>query len=326
MNQFTLKEHSLMFAPMEGVTDEYYRNVIHELYPEWDTYSCDFLRVPGVNPYPTKHIEKHIGRSILANEKLIDKTVYQILTSPGAYTKETVEAIAQIGMKWLDLNLGCPSKTVCKNKGGSFLLSEPEELRKIIKLIRTHFPGIFTCKIRVGYRDDSQFENILKMLEDEGVDAIKIHARTRDELYKGVANWDYVKRAVKTVKTPIIGNGDIWTVDDIKRYFDYTECHSIMLARPALKTPWIARLYANDEVDTPQLRIEEIIRYYKRFYQEILKQQNLIESSRIKRLKSISRYLYDDLPQGDIFKRRFLLSKSFNEQLDILDELKNSIF
>ena len=99
-----------------------------------------------------------------------------------------------------------------------------------------------------------------------------------------------------------------------------------MLARPALKTPWIARLYANDEADSPQLRIQEIIRYYKRFYQEILKQQNLIESSRIKRLKSISRYLYDDLPQGDIYKRRFLLSKSFNEQLDILEELKNSIF
>lgn len=326
MTKLELKRNSLMFAPMEGITDEYYRNVVYKLYPEWDTYSSDFLRIPSTNPYPKKHIEKHIGQSILDNPELKAKSVYQILTSPGCYTKETVEAISQIGMKWLDLNLGCPSKTVCRNKGGSFLLSELDELKKIIKTIRDNFPGIFTCKIRVGYRDDSQFEDILKLLEDEGVDAIKIHARTRDELYKGVAKWEYVKRAVKLVDIPIIGNGDIWNTEDIKKYFEYTGCHSIMLARSALKTPWIARLHQKGEQDTPQLRIEEMIRYYTHFYNEILKQQNLIESSRIKRLKSISRYLFDDLPQGDVFKRKFLLSKSFDEQMDGLNELKQSLY
>ena len=75
-----INEKSLMFAPMEGVTDEFYRNVVYELYPEWDTYSCDFLRVPGTNPYPIKHIRKHIGESILSSPELKKKTIYQILT------------------------------------------------------------------------------------------------------------------------------------------------------------------------------------------------------------------------------------------------------
>ncbi len=266
-----------------------------------------------------------MGKSILENPTLKSKTIYQILTSPGAYTKETVQSISQLDMHWLDLNLGCPSKTVCKNKGGSFLLSELSELQKILQEIRKNFSGIFTCKIRVGYRDDSNFINILKLLEDEGVDAIKIHARTRDELYKGVAKWDYIKQAVKAVNTPIIGNGDIWTTEDIEKYFDYTNCHSIMLARSALKTPWLAKLYNENIEDNPLYRIEQMTRYYKRFYEETQKQLNLVESSRIKRLKSVSRYLFDDLPEGQIYKREFLLSKSFDEQMDVLIRLKQSL-
>ncbi len=312
---------SLMFAPMEGITDEYYRKTILDLYPEWDTVSCDFLRVPSTNPYPKQHILKHYGQSTYS--KLVDrnKTIYQILTSPNAFTIETVKTISQFEIKWLDLNLGCPSKTVCKNQGGSFLLSDLKILRSIIRDIRLHYPYFFSCKIRVGYRDDHNFIPILKLLEEEGVDLIKIHARTRDELYKGVANWDYVKQAVKAVKTPIIGNGDIWSVDDIERYFNYTECYGVMLARPALKTPWLAELYKKGEKDSQERRIYEIKRYFTNFYKEVLNQKKLVESSRIKRLKSVSRYIFDDLEGGDKIKRSFLLAKSFSEQSQILNDL-----
>lgn len=319
-----LPKKSLMFAPMEGVTDEYYRNVIHELFPEWDTHTCDFLRVPSTNPYPIKHIKKHYGESILSSEALKNKTIYQILTSPGAYTAETVQSIAELGIPWIDLNLGCPSKTVCKNKGGSYLLSELAELQKIIKTIRENFQKTFTCKIRVGYQDDSNFTDILKLLEDEGVDGIIVHARTRNELYKGIAKWEYIKQAVETVNIPVIGNGDIWTTEDIDKHFEITGCHAIMLARSALKTPWLATLYKNGQLDTPSSRMDYIISYFERFYEETQK-QNLVEASRIKRLKSVSRYIFDDLPDPTMIKKRFLLSKSFEEQMDILKQTKSQL-
>ncbi|MBT4790490.1 MAG: hypothetical protein HON90_02875, partial [Halobacteriovoraceae bacterium] len=121
----------------------------------------------------------------------------------------------------------------------------------------------------------------------------------------------------------IIGNGDIWNTDDIERYFNFTGCHSVMLARPALKTPWLAKLYKEKLVDSTELRIAEIIKYFDAFYTETLK-QNLKESSRIKRLKSVSRYIFDDLPAGDILKRKFLLAKSYEEQQFFLQEAKKS--
>lgn len=316
MTSLSLKKHSLLFAPMEGVTDSYYRSTIHALYPEWDRYSCDFLRIPSSVPYPVKHITKHLGTHDMSTT-LREKTIYQILTSPNALIRQSVQDIAKIGAPWLDLNLGCPSKTVCKNKGGSYLLEHLNELKTIITTIREEFPRTFTCKVRVGFKDDSNFENILKLLQDHGVDAVIIHGRTRDELYKGTSNWSYIKRAVKFINIPVIGNGDIWDCDDIEKFYDYTDCHSIMLARSALKTPWLAKLYKEGLTDSPEIRRHEMIKYFSHFYEETLK-QNLAESSRIKRLKSVSRYIFDDLPDGITLKRKFLLSKSFEEQINFL--------
>lgn len=320
MSSLPLKPNSLMFAPMEGITDECYRKTIFELYPEWDTMSCDFLRVPNPSPYPKKHILKHFGKEIYNTPSQREKMVYQILTSPGAYTQRTVRDISDLGFKWIDLNLGCPSKTVCKNKGGSYLLSDLENLAIILKTIRENFPGTFTCKIRVGYEDDSLFEDVLKLIEDSGVDAIKIHARTRVELYKGFANWDYVKKAVSLTTVPIIGNGDIWTKKDIETFFDYTNCHSIMLARPALKTPWLAKLYKENIEDSLELRAREIKRYFENFYQRTASYHEL-EAPRIKRIKSITRYLFEDFPDGDQIKRKVLLAKDFETQIRAVDDL-----
>lgn len=324
MNNFPLKKHSIMFAPLEGITDENYRELICALYPDWDTVSCDFLRVPNPSPYPQKHIIKHFGKSIYNNPKLMEKTIYQILTSPGAYTEKTVTDIKELGFKWIDLNLGCPSKTVCKHKGGSYLLSELGELQKIIRTIRQTFPHTFTCKIRVGYKDDSNFEHILKLIEDEGVDAVTIHARTRDELYKGVANWEYVKKAVELIDIPVIGNGDIWSTQDIKKYYEFTGCHSVMLGRSAMKTPWLAKLYKENIEETPKMRIEEIQKYYTALF-NILNQKDIPEVRIIKKIKALSRYLFDDFPMGDQFKRKVLLAKNFSEQLDAVYELKKSL-
>ena len=310
---------------MEGITDIHYRNVITEDYPEWDYVATDFLRIPSTGIYPDKHILKHFGMDAFENPEKKAKTIYQILTSDNALTAEHVTRIKELGFEWLDINLGCPSKTVCKNKGGSFLLSELETLRPIIKCIRENFPQTFTAKIRVGYRDDSNFEKILKLLEEEGVDAITIHARTRDELYKGVANWDYVKKAVKLTNIPIIGNGDIWSVEDIHRYYDYTNAHSVMIARGALKTPWLARnFYQGIRNESPLERVLEIQKYFHSYFQELQK-QSIEELGKLRRLKAVSRYIFDDLPNNVEIKKIFLRSKSKEELFSIVENLPQLI-
>lgn len=323
MNQKVVpfKKNSLFFAPMEGITDSTYRQTILDLYPEWDHISTDFLRIPSVGHYPEKHLISHYGEEIRNNEWARNKTIYQILTSENALTKETIGNIAELGFPWLDINLGCPSKTVCKNKGGSYLLSDLPVLRKIIREIRETFSRTFTAKIRVGYEDDSNFEKILELLNEEGVEAITIHARTRVELYKGVANWDYVKRAVKISEVPIIGNGDIWTLEDIERYYDYTGCHSIMLARSALKTPWMAKSwYQGKRKESLEERIEALKLYFHTYWQN-LSREDREEEGKIKRLKAISRYIFEGLPDEAMVKRKFLLSDNIEDMFKVIQTL-----
>lgn len=321
-SRLPLNKGSLLFAPMEGITDHLYREALLHLYPEWDKCATDFLRVPSVGEYPKKHILKHFGEDHYKNEFSRGKTIYQILSPEHASTVDTISKIKELGFDWLDINLGCPSKTVCKNRGGSFLLSDLVALRYVINLIRTNWDNIFTAKIRVGYKDDTLFDKILCLLEEERVDAITIHARTRDEMYKGVAKWDYIKEACKHVKyTPIIGNGDIWTTDDLDKYFDYTGCHSVMIARGALKTPWLARLHKKREKDSEELRRHEIHRYFY-FYNELMcKKSDLDTTKRLRRIKAISRYIFDDLTDGENIKRQVLRSKTEDELFNLLKSI-----
>jgi nifR3 family TIM-barrel protein len=293
-----IKKGSLFFAPMEGVTDAPYRELMEFLYPEWDYLACDFLRVPSSHTYPDKHVIKHFGT------KLKHKTMFQILTSENAKTAETAKQIETLGYPWLDLNIGCPSKTVCKNHGGSSLLKEPKILQRIVKDIRSNFKHRFTVKMRIGYSDDSHFVTILKMLEDEGVEAITIHARTREQLYKGRANWDYIAQAVNTVNIPIIGNGDIWNAHDIDAIQQQTNCHAVMIARGALQSPWLASTFKQHIYDEHPDKIMKRIRHYLEHI--IHTNSHLSEDVLLKKLKGLSHYLYTPLPNGEELKRKIL--------------------
>lgn len=175
--------------------------------------------------------------------------MFQILTSHKAFTLEMVKQIEELKFPWLDMNIGCPSNTVCKNRGGSFLLTDLPSLKNLVRTIRQNFPGRFSCKIRIGYHDTDQFEDSIRMLNDEGVELITVHARTRDDMYKNPARWDFISKAVKISKVPIIGNGDIWKTDDINRMLQETGCHAVMIARGALKAPWTPKTTKKDHLN-----------------------------------------------------------------------------
>lgn len=326
MNKFEVfKPKSLIFAPLEGVTDEPYRLAMLKAFPEWDLFFTDFLRVPTVGRITEKHIIEHFGHDLFNNPSFKKKNSFQILTSPKAQTTEIVSLINHLGFSHLDLNLGCPSNTVNSNFGGAYLLAHPELLQPILKNIRTNFSGTFTVKMRVGYKDDKLFENLLKIIEDNGIEAITIHARTKSQLYQGVADWSYIKKAVETCQVPIIGNGDIWNLDDIERIFDFTNCHSVMFGRSAMKTPWLAHLYR--EWKEGRIENEETFLIYERkkfielYFESLLveyRKKNWSDERIHKRFKAFSRYIFDDLDNGDAIRGNFLRSNSLNQFLDLI--------
>ncbi len=315
-----IPQGSLIFAPMEGITDGPYRMAIEEAFPEWNYLSTDFLRIPSQGIYSDKKIMEHFGVLDKEMSKVLKKTSFQILTTIKSSTAEHVQKIARLGFEHIDLNVGCPSKKVNGHLGGAYLLSDLPVLRHIIREIRGNFDGVFTAKIRIGYRDDQDFIDILKLLEDEGVDAITLHARTRDQLYQGRADWSYIRKAVEAVKCPVIGNGDCWSLEDISNMFEETGCHAIMMGRGALKTPWMATLYEEYKDQMHNLN-EELIhkqrKSYMDYYFHLLERNYMkkgLDSEQIlKRFKSFSRYLFDDYEDADDVRGRFLRSRTLTE-------------
>jgi tRNA-dihydrouridine synthase B len=308
---------SLFFAPMEGVTDPNYRIAVMEAFPEWNYFATDFLRVPTNGKLSNKQLIEHFGKNIYLDEKLKNKTIYQILTVEKGQTTTIVNQLDDLDFPWIDLNIGCPSKRVNTHGGGAYLLSDLIALRKIIKSIRENFSKKFTAKIRVGYRDDSNFKEILNVLEGEGVEAVTVHARTRDQLYKGIANWKYIKEAVEICNIPVIGNGDLWTLEDIDKIFKETQCHSIMMARGALKTPWMAKLYQTKQLQDLDFRKAQTNLYFNKL-EDQFRNDEQSEEFILKRFKAFSRYIFDDYPQGETLKTNCMRSKSLNEFKDFL--------
>lgn len=310
---------SLFFAPMEGITDEPYRRALYRLCPDWDFYSTDFLRIPSEGEYKDEKIIEHYGSSILKNSSLKKKTCYQILTTHKANTESHIKRINELGFHHLDLNLGCPSRKVNSHKGGAYLLSNLNELEGIIKIIRANFTEIFTCKIRIGFRDDQLFEDIIKLLNNEGVEAITIHGRTRDQMYEGKADWSYIKKAVEISKIPIIGNGDIWELEDIDKIFNETNCYAVMLGRGALKTPWMASWYKDWKKG--DLRLDETFllqerkKYLETYFDYLEQEYGSLRDERglLKRFKAFSRYLFDDFENASEIKSLCLRSMTLKD-------------
>lgn len=149
----------------------------------------------------------------------------------------------------IDINLGCPVPKVLKAGAGSKLLLDPLRTYDIVKSVVEAVKKPVTVKMRLGY--DEKHINVVEMatlMEKAGVKAIAIHARTRSQMYSGKADWSYIKQVKDAVKIPVIGNGDVTNIYDVKRMIDETGCDGVMIARGAIGNPWIFQ-NANDYLE-----------------------------------------------------------------------------
>tara|TARA_R110000868_G_scaffold164359_5_gene396877 strand:- start:2642 stop:3586 length:945 start_codon:yes stop_codon:yes gene_type:complete len=314
---------------MEGVTEEPYRQVIEKLYPHWDYLFTDFYRVPTVGKITSAPLLRHLGHKTIESERTRLKTGFQILTAAQAQTLDVAKAADQLQLHHLDLNLGCPAKKVNAHRGGSFMLTDLDLMQVTAKKIRDNFSGVFTAKIRLGYHDTNSFKEIVLRLIDAGVEAITIHGRTRDQMYKGRADWDAIATAVEISSVPIIGNGDIWSVQDVDAMFKHTGCYAVMLGRGALKTPWMAKLYKEnkhrlDELHETYLHYERL-KYLDEYFFELEKSYlsyGFSETNILGRFKSLSRYLFDDFDQADSVRSSFLRAPQLSDFQNSLQNLR----
>jgi tRNA-dihydrouridine synthase C len=185
----------------------------------------------------------------------------QLLGQHPQWLAENAQLAVELGSPGIDLNFGCPAKTVNKSKGGAVLLQTPEVLYDIVKEVRSAVPESLpvTAKIRLGFNDTSlAFENA-HALEDAGASEIVIHARTKTDGYKPPAYWDWIAKIKRRIDTPIIANGEIWNAEDAKRCQAMSNCEDIMLGRGALVMPNLAVSIRESEAPMPWQEVAQLL-------------------------------------------------------------------
>ncbi|MDM7859882.1 tRNA-dihydrouridine synthase [Alteromonas sp. ASW11-36] len=237
----------VMLAPMEGVVDHLMRDMLTRI-GGFDLCITEFVRVVE------QKLPNHVFHRLCPELKTGGTTPagvpvrVQLLGQHPVWLAENAARAVDLGSPGIDLNFGCPAKTVNKSKGGAVLLNEPETLFAIVSAVRKAVPDTLpvTAKIRLGFDDRTQVFDNVKALSDAGATAITIHARTKTDGYKPPAYWDWIKKVQHLSKAPIIANGEIWSAADAKRCLAVSGCKDLMIGRGALSLPNLAQCIKSD--------------------------------------------------------------------------------
>lgn len=222
----------LILAPMEGVGDRPFRKSMASI-GGFDEAVTEFMRVP-VNA----HV-KSLARVYMCQETAPIPIAAQLMGSEPDLMAAMAVEVEKRGAPRIDLNCGCPSNTVTGKGAGSSLLKTPTLLNQIASSMVKAVQVPVTIKMRTGYEDTSLFKENLLAAQESGVKFITLHARTKVDGYGPPAKWEYIAEAKSILKVPLVGNGDILTVEDALRMKRETKCDALMIGRGSLINPFI---------------------------------------------------------------------------------------
>ncbi|MDB0440437.1 tRNA dihydrouridine synthase DusB [Clostridioides difficile] len=225
-------KNKVFLSPMAGVTDLPFRLICKE-------QECGLLYTEMINGKALCYDDENT-KKMLKIEKEEHPVAVQIFGSEPDFMGRAAEIMNEYPNEILDINMGCPAPKVVKNGDGSALMKNPKLAEKVLKAVVKNSNKPVTLKIRKGWDDNSvNAVEIAKMAEACGISALAIHGRTREQYYTGKADWDIIADIKKNLNIPVIGNGDVFTIEDSINMLDKTGCDAIMIGRGAQGNPWI---------------------------------------------------------------------------------------
>jgi tRNA-dihydrouridine synthase C len=246
----------LILAPMEGLTDVHMRRMLTQV-GGYDWCVTEFIRVTD-RLHPARVFFEACPELRQGGKTDSGTPVHvQLLGSEPFVLAANAARAARLGAPAIDLNFGCPAKTVNRHRGGAVLLDEPEVVHAIVAAVRravpVHIP--VTAKMRLGYRDRSRMLDNALGIEAAGASGLVVHARTKEDGYKPPAHWDAIAEIRAAVTLPLIANGDIRTPDDALRCREISGCTDLMIGRGAVCRPDLVRRIRGEDfsLDWPAL-------------------------------------------------------------------------
>ncbi len=240
----------LFLAPMEGVTDFVMRDLLTQI-GGIDFCVTEFLRVTD-QLYPD-HVFYKIFPELKTDGRTAAKIpVYlQLLGGQAEPLAANAQRAVSLGALGIDLNFGCPAKTVNRHDGGATLLKSTQRLYDIVHTVRKNVPEHIpvSAKMRLGFDDPSQCLENAAAIAQAGASWITVHCRTKTDGYKPPAYWEWIPLIKQKINIPIISNGEIWNTSDFNNCLSVTKTESFMIGRGALRNPYIFNEIKNIQIE-----------------------------------------------------------------------------
>ncbi|MFN0315698.1 MAG: tRNA dihydrouridine synthase [Burkholderiales bacterium] len=232
---------TILLAPMEGLVDFVLRDILTRV-GGIDRCVSEFIRVTGTL-LPERTFRRIMPELDHGGHTPAGVPVRaQLLGSDPECLAENAARLAALGPAGIDLNFGCPAKSVNRHRGGAVLLDEPELIERIVAAVRRAVPAPMpvSAKMRLGYLDSSKTRECAMALASGGADELVVHARTKADGYRPPAYWERIAEIREVVKIPVIANGEIWNVEDALRCRELSGCNALMLGRGMVTDPGLA--------------------------------------------------------------------------------------
>ncbi len=249
-------KNNLILAPMAGVTTSSFRTIALEMgagmvYAEMvSDKGLMYGNEKTLKMIETAETEHPIAMQIFGSD-------YETITNAAKLITSNTHVDV------IDVNMGCPVNKVVKNGSGSALLKTPDKIYDIVKSLKDNIDIPITIKIRAGFdHNNINCDVVTKLACKAGVDAIAIHGRTRSDFYNGTANLDYIKMVKEVSTVPVIGNGDIKSIDSAIKMYEETNVDALMIGRASLGNPWIfsqLNSYFKDNIILEKPTTKEVI-------------------------------------------------------------------
>ncbi|MFK7806006.1 MAG: tRNA dihydrouridine synthase [Anaerolineae bacterium] len=252
-----------ILAPMTGYSDVPYRAICRE-YGSAMHYT-EFV--------PVEALGKHHDRYNKFWKRLDQKSgetpmVFQIFGNNPKLICDVAQRIEALEPDIIDINMGCSTRRVSGRGAGVGMMKTPEAIAETFSLLSTHLSVPITGKIRLGWEENKNYVEVGRILEGSGAQLVAIHGRTKEQKYNGTADWDAIAELKQAVSIPVIGNGDIFEIEDIDRMKAYTGCDAVMIGRGAIGNPWIfsrmerAKLTYRELLRTIRIHAAEMVNYH----------------------------------------------------------------